>query len=33
MSCYNSTVVPAPVDKVWAKLRNFHDLSCEAIAL
>lgn len=27
MSCYNSTVVPAPVDKVWAKLRDFHDLS------
>ncbi|MGE3597138.1 MAG: SRPBCC family protein [Dehalococcoidia bacterium] len=39
MSCYNSTVVPAPVDQVWAKLRNFHDMSwatgviesCEAV--
>lgn len=39
MSCYNSTVVSAPVDKVWAKLRDFHDLSwgkgvidsCEAV--
>lgn len=27
MSCYNSTVVPAPVDKVWGKLRDFHDMS------
>lgn len=27
MGCYNSTVVPAPVDKVWASLRDFHDLS------
>lgn len=24
---YNSVVVNAPVDQVWAKLRNFHDLS------
>ena len=39
MSCYNSTVVPAPVDKVWARLRDFHDMSwasgviesCEAV--
>ena len=27
MGCCNSTVVPAPVDKVWASLRDFHDLS------
>jgi hypothetical protein len=27
MGCYNSTVVNAPVDTVWAALRNFHDLS------
>jgi len=24
---YRSTVINAPVDQVWAKLRNFHDLS------
>ena len=37
--CYNSIVVKAPIDKVWAKVRNFHDLSwaegviekCEAV--
>ena len=27
MGCYNSCVVNAPVEKVWAALRNFHDLS------
>ncbi|MEX2515584.1 MAG: SRPBCC family protein [Gammaproteobacteria bacterium] len=27
MSCYNSAVIPAPVQKVWAKLRDFHDMS------
>ena len=27
MGCYNSCVVNAPVDTVWAALRNFHDLS------
>ena len=27
MGCYNSTIVDAPVDKVWAALRNFHDFS------
>lgn len=27
MSCYNSAVIPAPVDKVWNKLRDFHDMS------
>ena len=27
MGCYNSIVVDAPVDRVWAALRNFHDLS------
>lgn len=25
--CYNSAVINAPCDKVWAALRNFHDLS------
>ena len=25
MGCYNSTVVSAPVNEVWALLRNFHD--------
>ncbi|RMG11134.1 MAG: SRPBCC family protein [Planctomycetota bacterium] len=27
MGCLNSIVVPAPVDAVWAKLRDFHDMS------
>jgi len=27
MGCYNSTVIHAPADKVWAILKNFHDLS------
>ena len=27
MGCFNSTVIAAPADKVWAALRNFHDLS------
>ena len=27
MGCCNSAVVPAPADKVWAALRDFHDLS------
>lgn len=39
MACYNSIVIDAPADKVWEKLRNFHDLSwaagvietCEAV--
>jgi len=26
-SCSNSTVVNAPIDRVWAVLRDFHDLS------
>ncbi len=26
MGCYNSCTVSAPVDDVWATLRNFHDL-------
>ncbi len=30
MSCYNSTVVPAPVDEIWALMRNFHDMSWAA---
>ncbi|MEX2525540.1 MAG: SRPBCC family protein [Gammaproteobacteria bacterium] len=39
MGCYNSTVVPAGVDEVWKRLRNFHDMdwapdvieSCEVV--
>ena len=39
MGCYNSCVVNAPTDEVWATLRNFHDLqwakevleTCEAV--
>jgi hypothetical protein len=27
MACYNSTVVNAPAEQVWEKLRNFHDMS------
>ncbi len=27
MGCYNSVVVDAPADKVWAALRDFHDMS------
>lgn len=27
MGCCNSAVVPAPVAEVWARLRDFHDLS------
>jgi hypothetical protein len=30
MGCYNSCVVDAPVEKVWAKLRDFHDASWAA---
>jgi carbon monoxide dehydrogenase subunit G len=26
-STYQSTIVNAPVDKVWERIRNFHDLS------
>jgi hypothetical protein len=26
MGCLNSAVIPAPVDKVWAALRDFHNL-------
>lgn len=25
--CYNSILVKAPAEKVWAKVRNFHDMS------
>lgn len=25
--CYNTTVVNASVEEVWAKIRNFHDMS------
>lgn len=28
--CYHSIVVDAPVDKVWAAVRNFHDMSWAA---
>lgn len=39
MASYNSIVIDAPADKVWEKVRNFHDLSwaagvietCEAV--
>ncbi|MBI4624827.1 MAG: SRPBCC family protein [Verrucomicrobia bacterium] len=27
MGCCNSTVVNAPIEKIWARLRDFHDLS------
>lgn len=27
MGCCNSAVVAAPIDQVWARLRDFHDLS------
>ncbi len=27
MGCYNSAVVPAPAERVWPLLRDFHDLS------
>jgi hypothetical protein len=27
MDCCNSAVINAPADKVWAALRNFHDMS------
>ncbi len=30
MGCYNSIVVKAPVDKVWAAIRNFHDIQAWA---
>ena len=26
MGCYNTTVVPASVDEVWAAFSNFHDM-------
>ena len=25
--CVNSAVIPAPVDEVWKRIRNFHDMS------
>lgn len=39
MSCYNSIVIDAPIEQVWRKVRDFHDLSwaagviekCEAV--
>ena len=27
MSCFNSTIIHAPIDKVWAKINNFHDMN------
>jgi hypothetical protein len=26
MSCYNSTLIDAPIEKVWEEIRNFHNL-------
>ena len=26
MSCYNSTVINSPIEKVWNSIRNFHEL-------
>lgn len=39
MSCFNSIVINAPIEKVWEKIKDFHDFSwapnvvtkCEAI--
>ena len=28
--CHNSTVVDGAIDKVWATMQNFHDLSWAA---
>ena len=33
MDCCNSIVVNAPADKVWAALRDFHDLSAFRIVI
>ena len=33
MGCFNSVVVAAPADKVWAALRQFHDISWSANAI
>lgn len=33
MACYNSIVIDAPADKVWEKIRNFHDLSWASDAI
>ena len=30
MSCMNTTVLNAPVDRVWTALRDFHDMSWAA---
>lgn len=27
MSCYNSCIINQPIDKVWATVRDFHDMS------
>lgn len=27
MSCYNSTIVNTPVEKVWATIKDFHDMT------
>ncbi len=26
MSCFNSTIINAPIDKVWARMKNFHNM-------
>lgn len=31
--CYNSTVINAPIEKVWAAIRNFHELSWGATVI
>ena len=39
MACFNSIVINAPIDEVWAKMKDFHDFSwapnvitkCEAV--
>ena len=33
MGCCNSAAIPAPADKVWATIRDFHDLSWSANVL
>ena len=27
MACFNSIVIDAPIEKVWGKIKNFHDFS------
>ena len=30
MGCYNSAVINAPIETVWAKIRDFHDMAWAA---